>query len=47
MDTPPNLSSLVDEINVTTSFLSEMISRKSGYLILLVVSVAFIVKLVL
>jgi hypothetical protein len=47
MDTPPTLSTLVDEINVTTSFLSGMISRKSGYLILLVVGAAFFVKLVL
>ena len=47
MDTPPALSTLIDDINVTTSFLSGMISRKSGYLILLVVCAAFIVKLVL
>jgi len=47
MDDTSALNSLIDEINGTTSFLSRLISRKSGYMILLVVSAAVIAKLVL
>ncbi len=46
MDNIPALGSLIDDINGTTSFLSRLISRKSGYIILLV-SAAIVVKLVL
>lgn len=47
MNNTPQLNSLVNDINGTTSFLSRLISRKTGVVILLLLSAAIFVKLVL
>ncbi len=47
MNNLPALNSLVDDINGNTAFLSRLFSRKSGFIVLIVLSSAIALKLVL